>query len=74
MSYTELSLLEFQRRFSTDQACQQALDQARWPNGFFSPPAGPARAVPALAGAVRRALRHGAAFWTAFVPERRRLG
>ena len=40
MSYTELSLLEFQRRFSTEEACQQALEQARWPSGFACPRCG----------------------------------
>jgi len=44
MSYTELSLLEFQRRFSTEQACQQALEQARWPNGFACPRCGHGKA------------------------------
>ena len=40
MSYTELSLLEFQHRFSTEQACQDALEQARWPVGFVCPRCG----------------------------------
>ncbi len=40
MSYTELSLLEFQRRFSTEEACQAALEQARWPEGFVCPRCG----------------------------------
>jgi transposase-like protein len=40
MSYTELSLLEFQRRFSTEAACQEALEQARWPGGFVCPRCG----------------------------------
>ena len=40
MSYTELSLLEFQRRFSTEEACQQALEEARWPKGFVCPRCG----------------------------------
>jgi len=37
MSYTELSLLEFQRRFATEEACQEALEKARWPQGFVCP-------------------------------------
>lgn len=37
MSYAELSLLEFQRRFSTEEACAFALEQARWPEGFVCP-------------------------------------
>ena len=44
MSYTELSLLEFQRRFSTEEACQEALEQARWPEGFVCPRCGHGRA------------------------------
>jgi hypothetical protein len=40
MSYSGLSLLEFQRRFSTEEACQEALEQARWPGGFVSPRCG----------------------------------
>jgi len=40
MSYTELSLLEFQRRFSTEEACQAALEQAHWPEGFVCPRCG----------------------------------
>ena len=44
MSYTELSLLEFQRRFSTEQGCHQALEQARWPNGFVCPRCGHGKA------------------------------
>lgn len=37
MSYTKLSLLEFQKRFSTEAACQKTLEQARWPQGFVCP-------------------------------------
>ena len=44
MSYTELSLLEFQRRFSSEEACQHALEQARWPNGFACPRCGHGKA------------------------------
>jgi transposase-like protein len=44
MSYTELSLLEFQRRFSTEEACAQALEQARWPKGFVCPRCGHGKA------------------------------
>lgn len=40
MHYTELSLLEFQRRFSSEEACQKALEQARWPEGFVCPRCG----------------------------------
>jgi transposase-like protein/predicted RNA-binding Zn-ribbon protein involved in translation (DUF1610 family) len=44
MSYTELSLLEFQRRFSTEQACQEALELARWPEDFVCPRCGHGKA------------------------------
>ena len=44
MSYTELSLLEFQRRFSSEEACQEAMEQARWPEGFVCPRCGHGRA------------------------------
>jgi transposase-like protein len=44
MSYTELSLVEFQRRFSTEEACQDALEQARWPQGFVCPRCGHGKA------------------------------
>jgi transposase-like protein len=40
MAYRELSLLEFQERFGTEEACEQALEQARWPNGFICPKCG----------------------------------
>ncbi len=44
MNYTELSLLEFQRRYSTEQACQEALEQARRPRGFVCPRRGHGKA------------------------------
>jgi len=44
MSYTEMSLLEFQRRFSTDAACAEALERMRWPNGFVCPRCGQSEA------------------------------
>ena len=31
------NLLEFERRFSTDEACRQYLIQLRWPDGFVCP-------------------------------------
>jgi transposase-like protein len=37
MSYRKMSLLEFQRRFATEEACRDALEEARWPNGFVCP-------------------------------------
>jgi len=44
MSYSALSLLEFQRRFSTEAACAQALEQMRWPKGFVCPRCGQTKA------------------------------
>ena len=44
MSYTALSLLDFQSRFATEAACQQALEEARWPNGFACPRCGHGKA------------------------------
>jgi len=44
MSYTELSLLEFQQRFATESACQEALEKARWPQGFVCPRCGQGKA------------------------------
>jgi transposase-like protein len=37
MSYRKMSLLEFQRRFATEDDCRAALEQARWPEGFVCP-------------------------------------
>ena len=37
MNYKELNLLEFQELFSTEEACERALEQAKWPKGFVCP-------------------------------------
>ena len=37
MAYQELSLLQFKKKFSSERACQKALEKARWPNGFVCP-------------------------------------
>lgn len=37
MKMPEVSLLEWQRRFETEEACAAALVQVRWPNGFICP-------------------------------------
>lgn len=37
MTYTEHSFLEFQRRFSSEEACIQAVYEIRWPRGFVCP-------------------------------------
>ena len=37
------SLLEFQKRFPTDQACGEYLLALRWPNGFGCPACGHGR-------------------------------
>jgi hypothetical protein len=34
ISYRKMSLLEFQRRFATEEDYRAALQQARWPEGF----------------------------------------
>lgn len=44
MSYTNLSLLEFQRRYSSEEACAQALELERWPQGFVCPRCGQGKA------------------------------
>jgi transposase-like protein len=38
--YRERSLLEFQREFSTEEACVQHLREMRWPDGFRCPRCG----------------------------------
>lgn len=38
--YTERSLLEFQKEFSTEDACVEHLKKIRWPNGFQCPKCG----------------------------------
>jgi len=37
MKMPEVSLLEWQRRFETEEVCAAALVQVRWPNGFICP-------------------------------------
>lgn len=37
MAYVDLSLPEFQRRFSSEDACLDAIFEARWPRGFMCP-------------------------------------
>ena len=38
--YTEYNLLEFQNKFSTNEACEMHLLEQRWKNGFFCPQCG----------------------------------
>lgn len=38
--YTEYSLIEFQNKFSTNEACEMHLLEQRWKNGFFCPKCG----------------------------------
>src|SRR5277367_272576 len=40
MAYVDLNLLEFQKRFATEEACEQAILEARWPRGFVCPHCG----------------------------------
>jgi transposase-like protein len=37
MKMPEISLLEWQKRYGTERACEKALDKIRWPNGFVCP-------------------------------------
>jgi transposase-like protein len=37
MAYVDLKLPEFQSRFATEEACLQAIFDARWPRGFVCP-------------------------------------
>jgi transposase-like protein len=40
MTYKKFTLLDFQRRFSSEEACLQAIFDARWPHGFVCPKCG----------------------------------
>ena len=40
MKMPELSLLEWQEQFGTEEACEEALARVRWPNGFICPVCG----------------------------------
>ena len=35
--YSERSLMDFQKTFSTEEGCAQHLIQQRWPDGFICP-------------------------------------
>ena len=37
MKMPEISLLEWQKRFGTERACEKVLVKIRWPNGFNCP-------------------------------------
>jgi transposase-like protein len=37
MEYESYSLLEYQRRFSSQEACLEAISEYRWPRGFICP-------------------------------------
>jgi len=37
MKMPELSLIEWQHRFGTEEACAEALIRVRWPDGFICP-------------------------------------
>lgn len=37
MAYIDLSLPQFQKKFDSDEACLDAIFQARWPRGFVCP-------------------------------------
>jgi transposase-like protein len=40
MQQTPMSLIEFQQKFATEEACQQHLFSIRWPNGYRCPRCG----------------------------------
>lgn len=40
MVYKELTLLDFQRLYSSEESCLQAVFHARWPKGFVCPRCG----------------------------------
>jgi len=40
MKTSEVSLLDWQKRFGTEKACANALAEFRWPQGFFCPKCG----------------------------------
>ena len=40
MNTTEMNLLDWQKRYGTEEACAQALAQQRWPEGFRCPRCG----------------------------------
>lgn len=40
MAYIELTLPQFQKRFSSEAACLEAIFEARWPHGFQCPKCG----------------------------------
>lgn len=40
MKTSEISLLEWQKRYGTERACAAALGKFRWPNGFICPECG----------------------------------
>ncbi len=40
MAYIDLTLLQFQKTFSTEEACLDAIFEARWPRGFVCPKCG----------------------------------
>jgi transposase-like protein len=40
MQQTPMSLIEFQQKFATEEACQQHLFRIRWPNGYRCPRCG----------------------------------
>jgi hypothetical protein len=37
MKMPKVSLMEWQHRFSTEEACTEALIRVRWPDGFICP-------------------------------------
>lgn len=60
----ELNLLEFQKKFSTEEACEKYLFAKRWPKGFKCPKCGhkPAQSVNRSYYAIFHAVRALLAF------------
>ena len=38
--YDEMSILEFQKKFQTEEDCRKRLIELRWPDGFMCPRCG----------------------------------
>ena len=67
MQQKALSLMQFQKKFGTEKACQKHLFRLRWPDGF---------AVPATNGTVFYKTRTPLTkwFWMVWLMERQKSG
>ena len=64
MKAEAMNLLQWQERFSTEEACAEALKQQRWPNGFQRPKCGHGHDHGHWIGS-----RKGLPMWTLSTPE-----